>query len=330
MTPDVTIQVANYFSEEHLAGFVQSLTRNQGAVRWELLVWDNGCSDEEKKGWILSQHKAIRWYSEGFNLGFARAHNELAKHASGRFLIIANPDLRVGVDVVQQLLVMCKENRSIGLVVPAFYFPDGRLQPNQFARQNIWVELAQTFFLDTLSCWNFGISKLRKKLAGECPFPIGWGSGAFSLIPKAAWDELGGYDPCFFFGGEDDDFCRRLWAAGWEVWCEPRAKVYHELHGSIGRELDRKVMYYYQKRLYFAFKHFSPPQYRLLKVVSCGELCCKWFVGLILSLFHQRWKIKTRAYYHTLRMILSFHYEHPGAWADEWLTPDVGREKARV
>ena len=49
------------------------------------------------------------------------------------------------------------------------------------------------------------------------------GQGAFLMLPVEAWRRLGRFDEIFAPGYyEDADLCLRAWAAGFEVWYEPR------------------------------------------------------------------------------------------------------------
>ena len=107
---------------------------------------------------------------------------------------------------------------------------------------------------------------------------------------------MGGFDPNFFFGGEDADLCRRMREAGFEILCEPRALLIHQAGQSLEREPRRKVLFYYQKRLYYAHKHFSRLQYGILWMVSIGELAVKWGIGVFTSLFSCQWREKRKGY----------------------------------
>lgn len=52
-----------------------------------------------------------------------------------------------------------------------------------------------------------------------------WGHGM--LLRAAALRAVGRFDPDFFMYCEDLDLCRRMAAAGWEVWCDSAAVMHH-------------------------------------------------------------------------------------------------------
>jgi len=51
-----------------------------------------------------------------------------------------------------------------------------------------------------------------------------------SVVRREVWQKLGGYNPAYAAGGEDADFGRRAWAAGYKIMLDPVLTVYHS-HG---------------------------------------------------------------------------------------------------
>jgi GT2 family glycosyltransferase len=56
---------------------------------------------------------------------------------------------------------------------------------------------------------------------------VDWVGGAFMMIRSEVLERLGGLDESFFFYGEDVEFCRRAWRAGWRVRYEPVGSITH-------------------------------------------------------------------------------------------------------
>ncbi len=58
--------------------------------------------------------------------------------------------------------------------------------------------------------------------------------GCAMLMPRAAWQALGGFDERIFLYWEDTELCWRAWLLGWRVLADLEAIVYHERGGSGG------------------------------------------------------------------------------------------------
>jgi N-acetylglucosaminyl-diphospho-decaprenol L-rhamnosyltransferase len=63
---------------------------------------------------------------------------------------------------------------------------------------------------------------------GEEPVEVGFASGAALAVRRAAWDQIGGFEPAFFMYGEDLDVSLRLRLAGWRIGMVPAARVEHD------------------------------------------------------------------------------------------------------
>ena len=69
--------------------------------------------------------------------------------------------------------------------------------------------------------------------APSAPVEVSFASGAALAVRRAAWDQVGGFEPRFFMYGEDLDVSLRLRLAGWRVGIVPAARVEH------GYEFDK-------------------------------------------------------------------------------------------
>jgi N-acetylglucosaminyl-diphospho-decaprenol L-rhamnosyltransferase len=63
---------------------------------------------------------------------------------------------------------------------------------------------------------------------GDAPVEVGFASGAALAVRRAAWDQIGGFEPAFFMYGEDLDVSLRLRLAGWRIGMVPAARVEHD------------------------------------------------------------------------------------------------------
>jgi GT2 family glycosyltransferase len=85
-------------------------------------------------------------------------------------------------------------------------------------------------------------------------------AGAFFLIRRQVWEELGGFDERFWpLWFEDVDFCRRAVDRGYSFYYVPTAVARHTgAHSIPTLTLEMRRVYWYRSLLGYAAKHFRP------------------------------------------------------------------------
>jgi hypothetical protein len=79
--------------------------------------------------------------------------------------------------------------------------------------------------------------------------------GCFSMIRRETFDEVGLLDENLFMYGDDVDWCRRCWKAGWQVVFFPGARAIHD-RGKITASYPVRFAVAQQKAvLYYWGKH---------------------------------------------------------------------------
>jgi GT2 family glycosyltransferase len=158
------------------------------------------------------------------NLGACTARNQALGIASGSYLAFADNDLAVrSRNWLRVLAERLESGPRIGIVGPKLVFPfppyalecagvaispSGRVQyrGRGEAREGTGLEACATRTAGPVQC-----------LISAC-----W------LMKRAVYEEIGGLDEVFNPAQyEDLDFCYRAREAGWEVWYEPAAEMYH-------------------------------------------------------------------------------------------------------
>jgi len=89
-------------------------------------------------------------------------------------------------------------------------------------------------------------------------------AGAFLMIRRTVWEELGGFDegfrPLWF---EDVDFCRRAADRGYLLYYEPGAVALHTGGHSMSKiAVELRPVYWYSNLIRYAAKHFRPTALR--------------------------------------------------------------------
>lgn len=176
------------------------------------------------------------------NVGFGAACNEAVRSlpASVDTLVLWNPDAVIepaGLDV----LVAAVRTQGWAAVAPALQ--TSRLRPAGFAYPNPWRE--PLVVLRELYPARRRARDHRREGASdgvlESP-PRRFGSGAFLVIDRAAFADVGGFDERYFLYVEDLDLWHRLRMAGHRCGFVPSVVVTHASAGGSDASGERRMV----------------------------------------------------------------------------------------
>ena len=164
------------------------------------------------------------------NLGYGRAINSVRDHALSEFVVLANPDTEQYDDTVSKAIAFLECHPRAGMLGPRMLTSDGRLYRNS---QYFISPLRMVG--SVLRSERLGVQ--RPKHSYSRPHLTQYVIGSFVICRREALDSVGWFDETIFLFGEDQDLCRRLDRAGWEVWYAPLGLVRHA-GGYSWRQLD--------------------------------------------------------------------------------------------
>ncbi len=197
---------------------------------------------------ILVQQQDTRSYAENQAVAFAAA--------PGDYLAIVNPDAIAQLDCLSTLVRFMEQHPRCGLVAPTLRNLDGSYQ--EAARrfpEPLGSILRRTPLRRVLSPARFAADHYL----GEptAPRMIDWSLGAFLLIRRAAWDDVGGFDEAFApLYVEEIELQWRLWQRGWEIWQEPAAEVVHAHQAaSDAAFIDKRTIWHLRNVGRFIWRH---------------------------------------------------------------------------
>jgi N-acetylglucosaminyl-diphospho-decaprenol L-rhamnosyltransferase len=262
----VAAVVVEYHAGEHLAACLESL---RAAGVGERLVVDNGSSPAERSE-ARRADPELRWVDAGANLGYGTAANLGAERAARPYLLVCNPDVVVGTGAVDALVSRLDADPLLGLVGPLVRNPDGSVYPSARTFPDL-VDAIGHGALGLVAPGNRFTSRYRMlDWDHAVPARVDWVSGACVLARRAAWDDIGGFDPGYFMYLEDVDLCWRAQRAGWAVGYEPTAEVTHTQGVSADRHPYRMLVAHHRSLWRFARATTAGPRRLVLPVVAAG------------------------------------------------------------
>lgn len=228
---DVAVVVVTYNNAEDIGPLVASLRKETADVSLKVVVADN--SPDESTLLELAHHPDITSVRTGGNLGYAGGINAALAVAgeAGSYLVL-NPDLRVERGAVAAMLNRMKD-QGAGVVVPVLLDDDGSIYPSLRREPAVLRALGDAALGSHV--------KARPGWLSEMDFDpesyvhghrVDWATGAALLISAAAAKAVGAWDERFFLYSEETDYCHRVRDAGFSIWFEPTARMWHERGGS--------------------------------------------------------------------------------------------------
>jgi GT2 family glycosyltransferase len=210
---------------------LQSVARHRGTASFEVIAVDDASSDDTVH--VLPGIPGLRLLRLDTNVGFIAACNAGAAQARGEFLVLLNNDTYVQPGWLEALLDTFATHPDTGLAGSKLVYPDGRLQ-----------EAGGIVFADG-SAWNYGRNGHPNDPRHNFVREADYCSGAAIALPRALFDELGGFDalytPAYY---EDTDLAMRVRERGLKVRYQPASVVVHHEGATAGTDVTTGIKAY--------------------------------------------------------------------------------------
>ena len=247
--PLVSIITINYNQTDTTCAFLES-------VRWltypnyEVIVVDNA-SAENPAARISQQYPHVRLINNSKNLGFTGGNNTGMAAAQGDYLFIVNNDTELTPDLLERLLEPFAADRQIGITCPKiryFYAPDviqyaGYRPLNKFTGQ-------------TGAIGTHEVDRGQYNRSG----PTHFAHGCAMMVKREVIDQVGRLAERFFLYYEELDWSLRIQKAGYLIYYQANALIYHKESVSVGKTSPLKIYYLTRNRILFMRRHTNPVQ----------------------------------------------------------------------
>jgi len=256
--PVVSIMLVNWNTRELTLACLRSVYEQTRDTPFEVIVVDNGSHDGSAEA-IAQEFPQVVLMAESENHGFAKATNISVERARGRYVLLLNTDTVVLDRAIDRLVAFADAHPAARIWGGRTLFEDGRLNPD-----SVWGRITPW----SVFCMATGLAKLFNR--SELMNPECYGSwqrntvrqvdivqGAFMLIERSFWNELGGFDLAFFMFGEEADLAARARARGARPLMNPDATIIH-YGGRSTKQFAKRIVYVIGGRIGLIKRHFAP------------------------------------------------------------------------
>jgi GT2 family glycosyltransferase len=221
---DVSVCIANWNCRDVLRGCLASL-RDQG-VSVEVIVIDNASTDGAAD-MVDREFPEVVLHRNAANVGFARANNQAAELARGRYLFFLNNDTAVPPATLRRLIDYCEAHPGVGMVGPRLRDPAGQPQISYRRRPTLTTFLHRTVVLRWTGLLKGRYRRYRREAFDpDTPRVVEVLMGAAMFLPREVFFTCGAWDEDFAFGGEDIELSTRV-ARHYHVVYLPSVEVTH-------------------------------------------------------------------------------------------------------
>lgn len=255
---EIGIVIVTYNSESEIGGCLDAAL----ATGADIVVVDNASSDRtipETAG------RGVRVIANPANRGFAAAINQGFAVLNCPYVLMLNPDA-----VLQSSLAPLREACDLPGAAGAtgqLLDRNGQPQIGFMVRQ---LPSAAALSMEALllnRIWPGNPVNRRYRCLGldyTAPFTVQQPAGAFFMVRRDVWRDLGGLDEGFWpLWFEDVDFCRRILDRGFRLWYTPGASARHSGGHSVPHlTMEMRRIFWYRGILRYSAKHFGPVAFR--------------------------------------------------------------------
>ncbi|MBP0612441.1 glycosyltransferase family 2 protein [Chryseobacterium sp. cx-311] len=262
---ELSVIIVNYNVTRLLEKCLLSLQRFLPDVSHEVIVIDNASPDSSWKE-LQERFPDVRFIASDTNLGFSRANNLVVQQAHGNFILILNPDTELDGVYMKEILTFARAQPDFGCLGVRMHDAGGNFLPE--SKRDVPNMVNSFKKLYVLSGNKNSRSYYRNDIAEDAIAEVQVLTGAFLLMKKEVYLQVGGLDERYFMYGEDIDLCYSVLRQGYRNWYYGKYSILHHKGQSTVKD-DKYLQRFYGAMQLFIEKYYrkqKPFQYRILQL----------------------------------------------------------------
>lgn len=277
----LSVIILNYNVRYFLELCITSVQKAIQNIDAEIIVVDNNSSDESSQ-MMKTMFPNIKFIQNSENTGFPKGNNIGVAEAKGDYICILNPDTVVAEDTFEKVLFFAKKHNNLGIIGCKLVDGTGNFLPE--CKRGIptpWVALTKVLGLyivfPKLSIFNkYYYQQLHKNETGKVEILV----GAFMVMKRDLYNEIGGFDEdCFMYSDDIDLSYISLLNGKYNYYFHQTTVIHYKGESTVK---DGVYMKRFQDAMkYFYKKHFNHSLFFLffMKIGTLSFSLLKVFQG---------------------------------------------------
>lgn len=261
----LSVVVVNHNRCDLLKLTLNSLIKSANGVDSEVIIVDNASTDNTIEV-INADYPQFRVIANKVNEGIAKAANQGIQASRGEYILLVNPDVILGKETLEKVTGYMNEHEDVSGLCVRMLGPQGAfLQESNRGLTKPWI----SFFKLTGLAKHFPKSRLTNRNNKEWvqefqTSEIDILNGAFMLVRRNVFNEIGGFDERFQLFGYDIDLSYRMRLAGFKNYYYPKTYIINFRSQSIPKFSWAFIKHFYGAMFIFASKYlFKLPEIKV-------------------------------------------------------------------
>lgn len=255
----VAIVTVDFNSHSATHDCLESLQKlDTRGIDLSIIVVDNASREEFV---LSSKEKNVVLFRSEKNLGFTGGNNKGITYALSQgadYVLLVNNDTQVDRDLLQELLEVFASQQHVGMVVPKIYFAKGyEYHKEKYSQKDLghvlWYAGGSIDWANVFSVHR-GLDDVDHGQYDEKE-KVSFATGCCVLMSRDVLEKVGKFDDRYFLYVEDADLSERVQKAGFGIWYQPTAVVWHKNAASSGSGSALHDYFLTRNRMLFGIKY---------------------------------------------------------------------------
>jgi GT2 family glycosyltransferase len=256
----LSIIILNYNVRYFLEQCVISVQKALENIEGEIIVVDNGSADDSC-AMMQQRFPEVQLIRNTENLGFPKGNNIGVAAAKGEYLCILNPDTVVAEDTFEKVLAFAATQKNLGIVGVKLIDGSGNFLPE--SKRSVptpWVAFTKVmglyrWFPNVSIFTKYYAQHLHPDQTGKVDILV----GAFMLLSRELYLEVGGFDENCFMYSDDIDLSYQVLQSGKDNFYFHDTTVLHYKgestvkDGTYMKRFQEAMRFFYQKHFKVSF-----------------------------------------------------------------------------
>jgi len=281
---DLSIIIVSWNVLDFLTACLDSIRANAGDLSLEVIVVDSASTDDTVPV-LRGRYPWVKVVSQSENIGFTRSNNIGLQAASGRYLMLLNPDTEVVRNALTQMVDYLDHNPAVGIVGPHTLNSDGSTQSTRRRFPTLQTAIFESTWLQKFAPRRILERYYARDVADTATADIDWVQGSALLARREVYEQIGALDEQYIMFSEELDWCKRARDAGWRVVYLGSAQIVHHGGKSTDQVAASKHIYFQQSKIRYFRKFHGQAAAFILRLVLLAnyayQLLLEAFKGAI-------------------------------------------------